>query len=699
VPGLGERNVGAGEYEFVELVNQSGVDGVDLLGVELSGGVQFDFNDSPIRFLAPGERLLVVSDQTAFESRYGEGLPIAGEFAGGSQLSDTGEMLSVESSLTGLIQSFEYDDAGAWPGRADGNGSTLVAVDLNGDYNSASNWRSSVEFGGSPGSAAATPSFDVIVNEVFTNSDLPQVDSIELFNAGGAAVEIGGWWLSDSNDDYFKYEIDAGETLAPGEYLVLDESDFNSGGGSSSKDFALSAFGDDVWLVAVDEEGRPTRFADRVEFDAAQTGVALGRLPNALGELFPLASPSPGAENGPHLVGDVVVSEVHYHPAAPTGGSLAIDQLEFVELNNRSGSVVDLSGWRLRGGVDFDMPAGTLVEAGQSLTIVSFDPASSSLSSAFRAAYQMSGDAPLAGPYGGVLDNGGESVKLLAPVVVSEEETAFRLVDRVIYDDDAPWPGEADGQGESLTRIAAEAFGDDPGSWQAQSTTPGSVGWEAAIAADFNADGAVDADDLANWEDGFGMAADASGSDGDADGDRDVDGFDFLQWQRQFGRNALATASFVAPNSLGAIAFPAVQMVVLDQTLPVTSSDAASLRPASDPESSIAFADWPMGVRGPWRPSARTDLANREFEIVESPSVTPRLGVVEPGNATARDEALARFANRRVVAEVDPLADESLSSNTTRERRRAWRDSGDLKTAWERVFEAGGAASEKGDVS
>ena len=48
--------------------------------------------------------------------------------------------------------------------------------------------------------------------------------------------------------------------------------------------------------------------------------------------------------------------------------------------------------------------------------------------------------------------------------------------------------------------------------------------------ADFNLDGNVDGNDLAQWQGDFGL----NGS-SDADGDGNSDGADFLAWQRQFG--------------------------------------------------------------------------------------------------------------------------------------------------------------------
>jgi len=53
--------------------------------------------------------------------------------------------------------------------------------------------------------------------------------------------------------------------------------------------------------------------------------------------------------------------------------------------------------------------------------------------------------------------------------------------------------------------------------------------------ADFDSDGAVNDDDLSSWKTGFGAAAGSTRAQGDADRDADVDGADYLVWQRQSG--------------------------------------------------------------------------------------------------------------------------------------------------------------------
>jgi hypothetical protein len=66
-------------------------------------------------------------------------------------------------------------------------------------------------------------------------------------------------------------------------------------------------------------------------------------------------------------------------------------------------------------------------------------------------------------------------------------------------------------------------------------------------AADFNSDGEVDALDLTAWRAGFGTTGTATRAQGDADGDLDVDGRDFLVWQRQVTAPIASVASAAVP--------------------------------------------------------------------------------------------------------------------------------------------------------
>jgi hypothetical protein len=51
----------------------------------------------------------------------------------------------------------------------------------------------------------------------------------------------------------------------------------------------------------------------------------------------------------------------------------------------------------------------------------------------------------------------------------------YILVDGVRYNDKAPWPLGADGDGPSLQRLDSAAYGDDPTNWFASGISPGAA--------------------------------------------------------------------------------------------------------------------------------------------------------------------------------------------------------------------------------
>ncbi len=493
---FGELDVDNDLFEFIELTNVSdspiNLAGVQLVDVQQDGnsdGVSFTFNAETV---APGQSVVVVRDVAAFESRHGSGLSVVGTYTGG--LDNGGERITLLDIHGDIIQQFEYDDSGDWPERPDGNGSSLEVIDTDGDYEDPDNWRSSIDFAGSPGTVGRDRDDRVLVNEVLARSDAPLFDTIELANTTGSPIDVGYWHLTDSNENYFKFRLAPGLMLPADGYLVFDERLFNSG--NNTEDFGLSRFGDDVWLVAGDVNG-PTHFVDDIHFSATLNQTSLGRLPNAGpdAKLVPLANRSFGSANTAHRVGELIVSEVHYNPTGADTG------FEFIELYNNTGSAIDLSLWRIDGAVDFALPAMNLA-AGSTVVLVDFDPAVQPQSdAAFRAAYGISDNVTLLGPWqtGDVLDNGGEWLRVEQQNDdLQSGATSFEyvLIDSVDYNDENGWPVSPDGAGDSLQRIMADAFGDAPTSWTAAPPTPGSVNFGPGIPGDFNNDGIVNATDI-----------------------------------------------------------------------------------------------------------------------------------------------------------------------------------------------------------
>ncbi|MFM8617319.1 MAG: CotH kinase family protein [Opitutaceae bacterium] len=132
------------DFEFIELMNISRSQTVDLTGVKLEDAVAFDFSSVPpaLRLLPPGGRIVVVENAAAFAARLEPGvLPVvAGAFSG--NLSNGGEQIIVRAADGGIIRRFTYRDAFPWPEEADGGGASLVLSNpaSNPDHNLASSW-------------------------------------------------------------------------------------------------------------------------------------------------------------------------------------------------------------------------------------------------------------------------------------------------------------------------------------------------------------------------------------------------------------------------------------------------------------------------------------------------------------------------------------------------------------------------------
>ncbi|MGI9455523.1 MAG: lamin tail domain-containing protein, partial [Aeoliella sp.] len=257
VVGLGEEDVDNDQFEFIEFINV-GSAAIDLTGVNINSTDpdpedRIDFTFSPTTTLEPNQRTVIARNESAFESRYGDQVNITGFYSG--KLANKGGEIIVTAANELVIQQFTYDDQGSWPGRADGKGASLEVVDTVGDYDESSNWQSSNEFGGTPGAVGTGRVYDVIINEVLSRSDGAQLDKIELYNTTGSNIDLEGWLLSNTSNNYSLFTFGSGTSIAANEYLTLAEDEFG---------FALDGqLGDDIWLVQGDPiaSGRPSRFA------------------------------------------------------------------------------------------------------------------------------------------------------------------------------------------------------------------------------------------------------------------------------------------------------------------------------------------------------------------------------------------------------------------------------------------------------
>ncbi|MGI9240261.1 MAG: lamin tail domain-containing protein [Verrucomicrobiales bacterium] len=140
------------DFEFIELQNIGPV-AVDLTDVRFTKGIDFDFPADLL--IGPGAYLLVVRNQAAFESRYGAGLPIAGEWSPGDKLDNGGENVKLSLGSGTTIIEFVYDDSAPWPTEPDGDGFSLTlntpAQSTPADHADPLAWSASRLIGGTPG--------------------------------------------------------------------------------------------------------------------------------------------------------------------------------------------------------------------------------------------------------------------------------------------------------------------------------------------------------------------------------------------------------------------------------------------------------------------------------------------------------------------------------------------------------------------
>lgn len=348
---------------------------------------------------------------------------------------------------------------------------------------------------------------DIHINEVLTHSDPPAEDAIEIHNSSNNTLNITGWHLSDDKNTPRKFKFPAGSTIAPGGFLVVYESQFNTDTNSPTSFALSSARGDEVVLSATDATGNLTGYQVIASFGPAFRGVSFGRFKTSIGFDFVAmhsttfgSEPAQtlqefrsgkGAPNVVPLLSAVQISEIMYHPPDIVAGTNRMDNTghEFVELRNTSSvpqalfdPLYPTNVWRVRGGIEMELPKGIALAPGGHLLLVNFDPqTNSSALNSFRAQYPNSSGALLAGPYRGKLSNDSDRIDLLQPDSPQTQGpdrglVPYVLVDRVRYSDAPPWPAEADGTGTSLHRRADQLYGNDPANWGAGSPTPGSGG-------------------------------------------------------------------------------------------------------------------------------------------------------------------------------------------------------------------------------
>jgi hypothetical protein len=326
----------------------------------------------------------------------------------------------------------------------------------------------------------------VIINELMSHSsdvngaDYP--DWIELYNTSGSAVNIGGWYLSDSDALLTKYRIPNGTTIPAYGYIVFYE---NISFGVDANAFGLSENGDEVYLSL--PRGGDYFVMDDRKFGASERNVSFGRYTTSIGEVkfVSMDSNTPGQPNSYPKVGPVVISEIMYYFDTDNPDS---DNYEYIELYNIEDYPVNLwtpdpcgpgdVSWAITKGVDYIFPYHTTIPAHGYIVVVKNEDEFSSI-------FDTVPTSIIFGPFAGKLSNQGENVEFSLPGELDSLGSRLYIrIDNVNYSDGEhhenfigldPWryTTSANGNGESLHRLYPNLYGDDVNNWKSDEASPG----------------------------------------------------------------------------------------------------------------------------------------------------------------------------------------------------------------------------------
>jgi regulation of enolase protein 1 (concanavalin A-like superfamily) len=462
------------ELEFVELYNSNPYF-EDLSGYRLSGDIDYTF--PPGTVLQGGSFVVVARVPADVQSAYAIN-GVLGPFT--NNLPNDQGRIRLRNQNDFVLLEVNYDSRHPWPAAADGAGHSLVLARPSHGENQREAWAASDSIDGSPGRlepVSAEPLRAVVINEFLAHTDAPQQDFIELFNASGQPIDLGGAWLTD-NPATNKFRLPSPTIIPARGFVSFTQTQLG---------FALSSAGERILLV----NSNQTRVIDALRFDAQANGVSFGRFPDGTPGFQELASPTAGQPNADALGGvrpssgaemnalhaasasssavgqsnlaapgdgrtpqhasaasvtrDIVINEIMYHPISENGDD------EYVELFNKGASAVNLGGWRFTDGITYRFPSNTTIAAGGYLVVAKNR-------TNLLARYPALAPALVVGDFDGNLDNNGERLALARPelaVTADPGQTPstniiYVVVDEVEYRDGGRWGKWADGGGSSL---------------------------------------------------------------------------------------------------------------------------------------------------------------------------------------------------------------------------------------------------------
>lgn len=278
------------------------------------------------------------------------------------------------------------------------------------------------------------------LSEVHFDAD-GNADWVELQNTGPSAQPVSGLYLSSTADHSDQVSLTGN---VPGSGFASFPVSLASDAGDLIV-YLTNAAGKVLSVAEI--EHQPGLDSVQAIYPVVPTIVPSWELPKSAAEWYSSPTDTKDALNNPPLTTSVVINEIMCDPPSnQTSG-------EFVELYNKSGSPVNLTGWKLRGGIDFDFPSGASIPPGGYL-VVGGDVVY------LQAAYPS---ATVVGNWSGTLGNNGDLIRLV--------DQNGNLADEVDYKVGGDWPVLAAGQGSSLELINPDMDNSRSSAWRASDET------------------------------------------------------------------------------------------------------------------------------------------------------------------------------------------------------------------------------------
>ena len=329
----------------------------------------------------------------------------------------------------------------------------------------------------------------IVINEIMYHSqgNIHDYEFIELYNCGDFPIDLNGWIIEDAVNFIFPF----GSIIGDKDYLVVcrNESVVQSVYGITNTvgnyyDDKLNNSGERIVLktntgMIIDEvtysDGSHPEGGDPWPVEADGAGPSLELISpqsnNSLADNWGIGQLyTPGGANNPQtqLDGDIVINEIMYKPLREElrerfGGTPQFyyedgDDLygEYIELYNRSDTLIDISGWSFTDGINYTFPPATALDPNTYL-VVAADPG------AVQLRFNINN---VTGPFNRRLDDGGERITL--------NDAQGKIVDTTRYNDRHPWTVAPDEDGSSLERLVAGANSATAANWRASQTDLGS---------------------------------------------------------------------------------------------------------------------------------------------------------------------------------------------------------------------------------